>query len=144
MIADGPDGLTIADRRVEAKATTRIQNAVSLDGTATEMFSRMACPARGSIEMRNIITNSSIANVARFSEQATVMFRDGNTGPAMWHITPCAGKGSDTRVTVKRPLYLKLDPVATGSLETGYLAIVPKRQPLPIQPASPASFQRIS
>ena len=94
--------------------------------------------------MRNIITNSAIANVARFSEQATVMFRDGNTGPATWHVTRCAGKGSDVRVPVKRPLYLQLDPVATGSLEIDYLPIGLQTLPLPIQSASFATFQRIS
>ncbi|MEL7497727.1 MAG: hypothetical protein AAFN77_08970 [Planctomycetota bacterium] len=97
--------------------------------------------------MRNIITNRSIANVVRFSAQATVMLR-GNRITALdsWHAT-CAGT-SDTSATSRRNLLVAFEQSPGLTLvesEQGkhYLPLRSQRTVKPTVLAS-TTFQRIS
>lgn len=108
-----------------------------------QQVSRMACLARGSIEMRNITINSSIANVVRFSGQATVMFRNGNARGADWSAPSCAGSDTGLRKLGKYPEQPYLEPEMAGEPKRLLLTRTIDHR-IGSQPAALPLFQRIS
>ena len=92
--------------------------------------------------MRNIINHSSIANVSRFSVQATVMLRGGITTPVLnlRHANDCAGAKNDE---LGRDSYGLSWLEALGKPEPGTRLTRSEPMQRPFQPAF-CLFQRIS
>ncbi|MDB2686320.1 hypothetical protein N9Y42_03850 [Mariniblastus sp.] len=110
---------------------------------------------RGSIEMQNTFTISSIANVIlRFSGKATVMFRTANAMPANWPQHDCTGprilgRGEPAEKLLERGMELSFadDSVSSG-IVSNLKSTLKFQTYLPslrfLQPVRPFLFQRIS